>query len=150
MVREDLHVNRYIFSLGVSTLIAYIIVAGIASAVGVIILSRLLQGFELSADNEGFVQRVSITCFQFNKTVNFGNTACQYTSPPSTANAALEAAYLCVVYSPANTSITIFVAGGGEYSVRAYGMCAVAVYGKPVYAVVQYASSIRVVEVKLK
>lgn len=150
MVGEGLHVNRYIFSLGISTLIAYIIVAGIASTVGVIILSKLFQGFELSVSNEDFTQRVSITCFQLNKTVNLGSTACWQTSPSGIANTTLGTAYLCVVYSPANTSIRIFVAGGDEYSVRAYGMCTAVVYGKPVYAVVQYASSTRVVEVKLR
>jgi len=152
MVGESLHVNRYIFSfsLGVSTLIAYVIVAGIASAVGAVILSRLFQEFELSAVNEDFARHVSITCFPLNKTVNLGSTACQSTSPPSTANTAPGTAYLCIVYSPANASVRIFVAGGDEYLVRAYGMCTAVVYGKPIYAVVQYALSTRVVEVKLR
>jgi len=150
MVGEGLHLNRHIFSLGASTLIAYIIVAGIASAVGAIILSRLLQGFELSASNEGLTQHVSITCFPLNKTVNLGDTACWHASPSSIANAAPEAAYLCVVRSLTNVSIAIFAAGGDEYPVRAYGTCMVVVYGKPIYAVVRYPSSTRVVEVKLK
>jgi len=143
-------VNRYFFSLGASTLIAYVIVAGIASAVGAIILSRLFQELKLSASSEDFVRHVSITCFPLNKTVNLGGTACQSTSPPNTANTTPGTAYLCVVRSPTNTSIRIFVAGGDEYSVRAYGMCTVAVYSKPIYAVVRHASSTRVVEVKLK
>jgi len=150
MVGECLHASRYIFSLGISTLIAYIIVAGIASAVGVIILSRLFQGFELSASSEDFTHRASITCFQLNKTVNLGSTACWHTSLPGIANATPGMAYLCVVYSHVNTSITIFVAGGDEYTVRAYGTCTTVVYGKPIYAVVRYASSIRAVEVKLR
>jgi len=150
MVVEGPHVNRYIFSLGVSTLIAYIIVAGVASAVGAIILSKLFHEFELSAGSEGFTQRVSIMCFPLNKTVNLGDTACWYASPPGIANATPEAAYLCIVRSPTNASLTIFAAGGGEYPVRAYGTCTVVVYGKPIYAVVQHASSTRVVEVKLR
>jgi len=149
MVGEGLHVKGYIFSLGVSTLIAYIIVAGIASAVGVIILSRLFQGFELSTGNEDFTQHVSITCFPFNKTVNLGDAACQHTSL-GIANATPGTVYLCVVRSLMNASIRIFVAEGDEYLVRAYGTCTTVVYGKPVYAVVQHTSSTRVVEVKLK
>jgi len=149
MVGKGLYVNRYFFSLGVSTLIAYIIVAGIASAVGAIILSRLLQGFELSTGSEDFTQHVSVTCFPLNKTVNLWDTACWHTSLPGIANATPEAAYLCVVRSFENESITIFSAGGGEYTVRAYGTCTVVVYGNPIYAVV-HSSSTRVVEVKLK
>jgi len=141
--------HKHVFSLALSTLVAYIIIAALASAVGVIVVGRMLHFFSIASKDSESEPRVSVVCFRIGKPVSLGNTACPQVSGAPNATIDPSEVYLCVVYASANTSISI-VTAGGEYSARASSVCAVAVQGRPLFAVVRTASGSRIVEVKLR
>jgi len=141
--------HKHVFSLALSTLVAYIIIAALASTVGVIIAGRMLHVFSIASKDSGPEPRVSVVCFHIGKPVNLSSAACPQISGAPNASIDPSEVYLCVVYASANVSISI-VTAGGEYSARAVGTCAVAVQGRPLFTVVRTASGNRVVEVKLR
>jgi len=141
--------HKHVFSLALSTLVAYIIIAALASAVGAIVAGRMLHFFSIASKGSESEPRVSVVCFRIGKPVSLGSAACPQISGAPNTTIDPSGVYLCVVYASANVSINI-VTAGGEYPARAGGVCAVAVQGKPLFAVLHTASGSRVVEVKLR
>jgi len=141
--------HKHVFFLALSTLVAYIIVAALASAVGVIIAGRMFHAFSVVSKSSGPEPRVSVICFHIGKSVSLGSAACPQILGAPNATVDPSEVYFCVVYASANASVSI-VTAGGEYSARAGGVCAVAVQGRPLFAVLRTASGSRAVEVKLR